>query len=56
MLALVFVDPFHLHIEQGTGIHQHAHFPMDVGRQPLLAQIAHAPPAIEEGAVIGEGF
>ena len=56
MLALVFVDSLHLHIEQGAGIHQHAQFPVDVGRQPLLAQIADAPPAIEEGAVIGKGF
>ena len=54
MLALVFVDPLHLHIEQGGGIDQHTRVAMDVITQLALNAELGGLPALEEAAVVDE--
>ena len=56
VLALVFMDPFHLHIKEGGGIHQQATLAMDVlGQVPFAGQL-HLVPALQEGPIVLEGF
>ena len=50
------MDPLHLHIEEGGGVHQHVGVLADRGGQALLALFPHLLPALEEGAIVGEGF
>jgi hypothetical protein len=52
VLALVFVDPLHLHVEQGARIHQDAGVAVDVMAElPFHRQLGGLP-ALQEAAVI----
>ena len=54
MLPLVFMDPFHLHIEQRGVIDQQPALLLDVVGQPQLGFAAHLLPALKEAPVVQE--
>ena len=56
MLALVFMDPLHLHIEQRGVIHQDSQLLLDVPRQALLGLRFHLLPALPHARIVEVGF
>ena len=56
VLTLVFMDAFHLHIEQGGRIHQHPGLGMNRAGQSLLGLLPHPMPALQEAGVAGQGL
>ena len=52
VLALVFVDALHLHVEQAGGIHEHTCIPVDVGGQLALHRQLGVAPELEEAVVV----
>ncbi len=56
MLALVFVDPFHLDVEERIGIGRDPGAALDQLRQPRLAFTVDRPPAPAEGGILRKGF
>ena len=55
MLALVFVDALHLHIEEGGVVHQQPQLAAHVLGEALLTEIPHRLPALQERRVVGKG-
>ena len=56
VLALVFVDPLHLDIEEAGRVDEHTTFLADRGRQPFFGLATHPLPALQEGGVLGQGL
>ena len=52
VLALVFVDPLHLHVEHRGGIHQHTGVAVDVLGEVMLHRQLGGAPALQEAIVI----